>query len=261
MPGPALDAETSHLLARLPREGKRGPEVLVARGPRMADLDAGGDLDFLTSMGRAVSEDFTDSLALPAHARKRPSERMIMSTHRGSMPDGGTASRRLAAVAAPARATLPPAPVITDRAELRTYECDGPALYRVQPALVVLPETADQLSKVVRACSEQRVPFVARGSGTGLSGGALPRADGVPIVTSRMRAILELRPDAQRAVVEPGSSISTSRRPPHPTATTRHPSPRASSSARSAATSPRTLAERTASSTASPATMSPALNW
>ena len=81
---------------------------------------------------------------------------------------------------------------ITDHARLRTYECDGLAHYRVTPALVVLPETAEQLAAVVRACAEHGVPFVARGSGTGLSGGALPARRRRAVVTSRMRAILEV---------------------------------------------------------------------
>ena len=94
--------------------------------------------------------------------------------------------------------------LITDRQRLRTYECDGLAHYKVTPALVVLPRTTDQVAAIVRACAQAGVPFVARGSGTGLSGGALPHADGVLIVTSRMRAILEVDRDDQRAVVEPG---------------------------------------------------------
>src|SRR3954451_22639275 len=94
--------------------------------------------------------------------------------------------------------------VIDDRQELRTYECDGLAHYKVVPGLVVLAETTADVAAVVRACKEARVPFVARGSGTGLSGGALPHADGVLVVTSRMRAIREVRPEDQRAVVEPG---------------------------------------------------------
>jgi glycolate oxidase len=108
------------------------------------------------------------------------------------------------AVAEVARRLLPPDGVITDLARLRTYECDGLAHYRVVPALVVMPEDAEQLAAVVRACAEHRVPYVARGSGTGLSGGALPHAEGVLVVTSRMRSIIDLRPDDQRAVVEPG---------------------------------------------------------
>src|SRR4051795_12956191 len=82
--------------------------------------------------------------------------------------------------------------VIDDRQELRTYECDGLAHYRVVPGLVVLPNDAAQVAAVVRACAAAGVPFVARGSGTGLSGGALPHAEGVLIVTSRLRAIREL---------------------------------------------------------------------
>ncbi|MBE1487414.1 FAD-linked oxidase C-terminal domain-containing protein [Plantactinospora soyae] len=102
------------------------------------------------------------------------------------------------------RAALAAEQVIDDRARLRTYECDGLAQYRVVPALVVLPHTAQECALVVRACVAENVPFVARGSGTGLSGGALPHADGVLIVTSRLRAITELAPDDERAVVEPG---------------------------------------------------------
>ena len=94
--------------------------------------------------------------------------------------------------------------VITDRQRLRTYECDGLAHYRVVPGLVVLPESAEQVAAVVRACATAGVPFVARGSGTGLSGGALPHAEGVLIVTSRMRRILEVDVANERAVVEPG---------------------------------------------------------
>jgi glycolate oxidase len=102
------------------------------------------------------------------------------------------------------RAILGDAAVISDRQRLRTYECDGLAHYKVMPALVVFPHTAQECAAVVRACVAAGVPYVARGSGTGLSGGALPHADGVLIVTSQMRAILEVSPADERAVVEPG---------------------------------------------------------
>jgi glycolate oxidase len=102
------------------------------------------------------------------------------------------------------RSELAPEQLITDRQRLRTYECDGLSHYRVVPAVVVLPRTAAQVAAVVRACAEERVPFVARGSGTGLSGGALPHADGVLIVTSQLRSVLEVRPADERAVVQPG---------------------------------------------------------
>ncbi|HEX5523426.1 MAG TPA: FAD-linked oxidase C-terminal domain-containing protein [Pedococcus sp.] len=94
--------------------------------------------------------------------------------------------------------------VITDHQRLRTYECDGLAHYKVTPALVVLAESTEQVATVVRACAAHGIPFVARGSGTGLSGGALPHAEGVLIVMSKMRRILEIDRDNQRAVVEPG---------------------------------------------------------
>ncbi|MGP3910349.1 FAD-linked oxidase C-terminal domain-containing protein [Nonomuraea sp. 10N515B] len=102
------------------------------------------------------------------------------------------------------RSLLPPDSVITDPVRLRTYECDGLTYHRATPGVVVLPDTAEQVARVVRLCNDFGVPFVARGSGTGLSGGALPREDGVLIVTSKMRAILEIDLDDRRAVVEPG---------------------------------------------------------
>ena len=114
------------------------------------------------------------------------------------------ASMDVAGLAAELAPVLPEDAVITDRQRLRTYECDGLAHYRVIPALVVLPETAEQVAAVVKACAARRIPFVARGSGTGLSGGALPHADGVLIVMSKMRDILEIDRDNQRAVVQPG---------------------------------------------------------
>lgn len=102
------------------------------------------------------------------------------------------------------RSLLPPDSVITDPVRLRTYECDGLTYHRATPGVVVLPATADQVARVVRMCNDFGVPFVARGSGTGLSGGALPREDGVLIVTSKMRGILEIDLPNRRAVVEPG---------------------------------------------------------
>jgi glycolate oxidase len=102
------------------------------------------------------------------------------------------------------RAALGPDRLITDRQQLRTYECDGLAQHKVIPALVVFPHTAEECAATVRACVEAGVPFVARGSGTGLSGGALPHADGALIVTSQMRSIREIAPQDERAVVDPG---------------------------------------------------------
>src|SRR5215212_8661925 len=99
---------------------------------------------------------------------------------------------------------LGPEGVISDREELRSYECDGLMNYRVIPELVVLPEGAEQVQRIVGLCYDEGIPFVARGSGTGLSGGALPVESGVLIVLSRMRRILEVDIPNQRIVVEPG---------------------------------------------------------
>jgi glycolate oxidase len=105
-----------------------------------------------------------------------------------------------------------PGNVITDPQELRTYECDGLTAHRCSPGLVVLPGTAQQVAEIVTACAAAGIPFIARGSGTGLSGGALPRADGVLIVMSKMRRVLAIDPVSRRAVVEPGvTNLSVSK--------------------------------------------------
>ena len=94
--------------------------------------------------------------------------------------------------------------VVAEPAQLRTYECDGLTGFRVMPALVVLPTTTEQVAAVVRVCARESIPFVARGAGTGLSGGALPIAHGIVISLARMRRILSVDVDNQRAVVQPG---------------------------------------------------------
>jgi glycolate oxidase len=102
--------------------------------------------------------------------------------------------------------------VVSDPLELRTYECDGLTSHRCSPGLVVLPQTAGQVAEIVTECDRAGVPFVARGSGTGLSGGALPRTDGVLIVMSRMRKIISIDPASRRAIVEPGvTNLSVSK--------------------------------------------------
>src|SRR5215217_5311522 len=99
---------------------------------------------------------------------------------------------------------LSPENVITDPVQCRAYECDGLTGYRVVPDLVLLPRDAAQVAAAVRVCAEHRVPFVARGAGTGLSGGALPVADGVVISLARLKRVLEVDPVDRLAVVEPG---------------------------------------------------------
>jgi len=94
--------------------------------------------------------------------------------------------------------------VVSDPAQLKVYDCDGLTGWRALPALVVLPGSTEDVQAVVRACHREGVPFVARGAGTGLSGGALPVADGVVISLTRMTQILEIDLAGRRVVVEPG---------------------------------------------------------
>lgn len=94
--------------------------------------------------------------------------------------------------------------VMRRKEELLVYECDGLTSYRERPAVVTLPRTAEEVAAVVKLCHEQDIPFVTRGAGTGLSGGALPLKDCVLIVTTCMQQILDIDYDNQRVVVEPG---------------------------------------------------------
>ncbi len=88
--------------------------------------------------------------------------------------------------------------VITHPHQLRTYESDGLLHYAVTPGAVVLPGSAEEVAACVRACFDHRTPFVARGAGSGLSGGALPVADGIVIGLSRLRRVLEVDLDNGR---------------------------------------------------------------
>jgi glycolate oxidase len=94
--------------------------------------------------------------------------------------------------------------VLTHEHQLRTYESDGLLQYAVVPSAVVLPGTADEVREVVRLCHRTGTPFVARGAGSGLSGGALPVEEGILIALTRLRRILEVDLDNQRVTVEPG---------------------------------------------------------
>jgi len=102
------------------------------------------------------------------------------------------------------RAVLGAAHVIVEPEQLRVYECDGLTGHRAVPELVVLPGSTEDVQSVLRACHRERVPFVARGAGTGLSGGATPVAGGVVVSLARMNQILEIDIVSQRVVVEPG---------------------------------------------------------
>ncbi len=94
--------------------------------------------------------------------------------------------------------------LVRDEGELITYESDGLVSHRSRPGAAVLPKTAEQVQAVVRLCHRTGIPFVARGQGTGLSGGALPHPDGVLIVMTRMTRVLDVDIPNQRITVEPG---------------------------------------------------------
>jgi glycolate oxidase len=94
--------------------------------------------------------------------------------------------------------------VLTHSHALATYQSDGLAQYQSRPLAAVLPGTANEVRSIVRACYDHGVPWVARGAGTGLSGGALPHSEGILIVLARLRRILSVDLDDARIVVEPG---------------------------------------------------------
>ncbi|HQT27575.1 MAG TPA: FAD-binding protein, partial [Burkholderiales bacterium] len=92
----------------------------------------------------------------------------------------------------------------TGREALRPYECDGLSVYRRLPLTVVLPDKVEEVQAIARLCSELDIPLVARGAGTGLSGGALPLEDGVLLSLARLNRILEIDPENAMATVQPG---------------------------------------------------------
>ncbi|GHC17436.1 glycolate oxidase subunit GlcD [Aidingimonas halophila] len=99
---------------------------------------------------------------------------------------------------------LPSLTLLHREEDLRPFECDGLSAYRVLPMLVALPDTLEQVEQLMRTCHDMGVPVVTRGAGTGLSGGALPLEQGVLLVMSRFKQILEVDPDARVARVQPG---------------------------------------------------------
>jgi len=94
--------------------------------------------------------------------------------------------------------------IISDEELLRAYECDALSAYRQLPCCVVMPERVDQVQAIMRLCHQENIPVVARGAGTGLSGGALPVADGLLLSLAKFNQILHLDPDQRIARVQPG---------------------------------------------------------
>ena len=99
---------------------------------------------------------------------------------------------------------LPPSRFMQGPAQLAAYESDGLTAFHVRPLAVVVPETQDEVIKLVRFCHAEKLPFVARGSGTSLSGGSLPVHGGIVITLNRLNRITKLDPKQRIAVVEPG---------------------------------------------------------
>jgi glycolate oxidase len=102
------------------------------------------------------------------------------------------------------RSVLPPDALIVDKEALKPYECDGLAALRTVPLAVVLPETEEQVVAILKLCHAHRVPVVARGAGTSLSGGSMPHAQGIVLAMARFRKILRIDPVARTADLQPG---------------------------------------------------------
>ncbi|SFG94593.1 glycolate oxidase [Duganella sp. CF458] len=102
------------------------------------------------------------------------------------------------------RAALPPSSVLSEQEDTRPYECDGLSAYRQLPMAVALPADEAQVLAVLKICREFKVPIVPRGAGTGLSGGAMPIAEGLVLSTARMNRIERVDAYSRTAVVQPG---------------------------------------------------------
>src|SRR5450759_1773482 len=107
-------------------------------------------------------------------------------------------------VAAALRAFLPESAVLFEQEDVKPYECDGLSAYRQVPMVVALPENEQQVQRILKLCYDRRVPVVARGAGTGLSGGALPLGNGVLLSLARLMRILEIDPVSRTARLQTG---------------------------------------------------------
>ena len=121
----------------------------------------------------------------------------------GDTREGLKWARRLPVVEA-LREFLPERAILHEEEDTRPYECDGLTAYRQLPMVVALPETEEQVQRILKTCSAMEVPVVPRGAGTGLSGGALPPGDGVLLSMAKFKRMLRIDPLARVAVVQPG---------------------------------------------------------
>ncbi len=103
------------------------------------------------------------------------------------------------------RLVIPEERLLTSRAQRAAYESDALTAYRTQPLAVAVPETQAEVIDIVRVCFQHHIPFVARGSGTSLSGGSLPVEGGIVVAMNRLNRILRIDPKERIAVVEPGT--------------------------------------------------------
>lgn len=118
--------------------------------------------------------------------------------------DGALPKVDKATLLAELRQRLPDLDILHTQEDLKPYECDGLSAYRTTPMLVVLPERIEQVQQLLKLCHERGVPVVARGAGTGLSGGALPLEQGILLVMARFNQILEINREGRFARVQPG---------------------------------------------------------
>ncbi|VEE13660.1 glycolate oxidase subunit GlcD [Ectopseudomonas mendocina] len=118
--------------------------------------------------------------------------------------DGALPKVDKAALLTELRQHLPDLDILHTQEDLKPYECDGLSAYRTTPMLVVLPERIEQVQQLLKLCHARGVPVVARGAGTGLSGGALPLEQGILLVMARFNQILEINREGRFARVQPG---------------------------------------------------------
>ena len=118
--------------------------------------------------------------------------------------DANALASRSAQVVHALRQVLPAHAVLSSSENTTPYECDGLTAYRQRPLCVALPETYEQVQAVLRTCHALQVPVVARGAGTGLSGGAMPHAQGVTLSLAKFNRILKMDAHSRTAVVQSG---------------------------------------------------------
>ena len=133
-----------------------------------------------------------------------PHESAALAAADAAAPEGASRAQRQTAVVAALQSVLPAHALLWQREDTVPYECDGLTAYRQLPLVVVLPETNEQVAQVLRACHRLGVPVVARGAGTGLSGGALPHPMGVTLSLAKFNRILKVDPVSRTAVVQSG---------------------------------------------------------